>query len=56
LAAGVSRHMVELGKRVKFYAAMALVQQLQQAKLQLQLQAALKKLDPGQTHLIQLKP
>ena len=37
--------MVELGKRVKFYAAIALVQQLQQAKLQLQLQAALKKLD-----------
>jgi DNA replication protein DnaC len=45
LAAAVARHMVELGKRVKFYSAIALVQQLQQAKLQLQLQAALKKLD-----------
>lgn len=45
LAAGVSRRMVEFGKRVKFYSAIALVQQLQQAKLQLQLQGALKKLD-----------
>jgi DNA replication protein DnaC len=45
LAAGVARRMVELGKRVKFFSAIALVQQLQQAKLQLQLQAALKKLD-----------
>jgi DNA replication protein DnaC len=45
LAAGVARRMVELGKRVKFCSAIALVQQLQQAKLQLQLQVALKKLD-----------
>lgn len=45
LAAGVARCMVELGKRVKFFSAIALVQQLQQAKLQLQLQSALKKLD-----------
>jgi DNA replication protein DnaC len=45
LAAAVARRMVELGKRVKFYSAIALVQQLQQAKIQLQLQLALKKLD-----------
>lgn len=45
LAAAVARRMVEFGKRVKFYAALALVQQLQQAKLQLQLQSMLKKLD-----------
>lgn len=45
LAAAVARCMVELGKRVKFFSAIALVQQLQQAKLQLQLQGALKKLD-----------
>lgn len=45
LAAAVARRMVELGQRVKFYSAIILVQQLQQAKLQLQLQAALKKLD-----------
>lgn len=45
LAAGVARRMVELGKRVKFFSAIALVQQLQQAKLQLHLQSALKKLD-----------
>jgi len=37
--------MAEFGKRVKFFPAIALVQQLQQAKLHLQLQAALKKLD-----------
>lgn len=37
LAAAVARRMVELGKRVKFYSAIALVQQLQQAKIQLQL-------------------
>ena len=37
--------MVEFGKRVKFFSAIALVQHLQQAKLHLQLQAALKKLD-----------
>ena len=44
LAAAVARRMVELGKRVKFFSAIALVQFLQQAKLQLQLQNALKKL------------
>lgn len=45
LAAAVSRRMIEFGKRVKFFSALALVQQLQQAKLQLQLQPLLKKLD-----------
>ncbi len=45
LATGLSRRMLELGKRVKFFAANALVQQLQQAKLQLQLHPLLKKLD-----------
>ncbi len=37
--------MVEFGRRVKFYSAIVLVQQLQQAKLHLQLPSALKKLD-----------
>lgn len=37
--------MVELGKRVKFLPATTLVQQLQQAKLQLQLPGLLAKLD-----------
>jgi DNA replication protein DnaC len=45
LAAGLARRMVELGKRAKFFAANALVQDLQHAKLQLQLPAFLKKLD-----------
>lgn len=45
LATGVARRMVEFGKRVKFYSAIALVQHLQQAKLHLQLPATLKKLD-----------
>ena len=45
LAAAIARRMVEFGKRVKFCSSIALVQQLQQAKLQLQLQSALKKLD-----------
>ena len=45
LAAALARRMVELGKRVRFYAANTLVQELQQAKLQLQLPALLKKLD-----------
>ena len=45
LATGIARRMVELGKRVKFHSAIALMQTLQQAKLQLQLQALLKKLD-----------
>ena len=45
LAAGLARRMVELGMRAKFFAANALVQDLQYAKLQLQLPALLKKLD-----------
>lgn len=45
LAAAVARQMVELGKRVKFAPAVVLVQQLQQAKLQLQLPHLLRKLD-----------
>lgn len=45
LASGVARCMVEFGKRVKFFSAIALVQHLQQAKLQLQLPGFLKKLD-----------
>jgi DNA replication protein DnaC len=45
LAAALARAVVELGKRAKFFTATALVQQLQQAKLQLQLPTLLKKLD-----------
>ncbi len=45
LAAALTRRMVELGKRAKFFAANALVQELQHAKLQLQLPALLRKLD-----------
>ena len=45
VAAALARAIVELGKRAKFFTATALVQQLQQAKLQLQLPALLKKLD-----------
>ena len=45
VAAGLARATVERGKRAKFFAATTLVQQLQQAKLQLQLPATLKKLD-----------
>jgi len=45
LAAAMGRAMIELGKRVKFSSATTLVQQLQYAKLQLQLPAALTKLD-----------
>ncbi len=45
LAAAMGRAMVELGKRVKFSSATTLVQQLQYAKLQLQLPSALTKLD-----------
>ena len=37
--------MIELGKRVKFISATALVQQLHLAKLQLELQSLLSKLD-----------
>ena len=45
VCAALGRSIVELGKRVKFVSATALVQQLQLAKLQLELQAALAKLD-----------
>jgi DNA replication protein DnaC len=45
LAAGLARRCIELGKRAKFFAATALVQQLQDAKLQLQLHSLLKRLD-----------
>jgi DNA replication protein DnaC len=45
LAAALTRKMVELGSRAKFFAAHALVQELQYAKLQLQLPTYLKKLD-----------
>lgn len=45
LAASVGRSAIELGKRVKFFSATALVQQLQAAKLQLQLPTLLTKLD-----------
>jgi DNA replication protein DnaC len=45
LAAAVGRSAIELGKRVKFFAATTLVQQLQSAKLQLQLPQWLTKLD-----------
>jgi DNA replication protein DnaC len=45
LASAIARSMVELGKRVKFMSATALVQLLQHAKLQLQLPTTLNKLD-----------
>ncbi|MBD3884463.1 ATP-binding protein [Phormidium tenue FACHB-886] len=45
LATGVARCMVEVGKRVKFFSATALVQILQQAKLNLNLPGMLSKLD-----------
>lgn len=45
LAAAIGRCLIELGARVKFTAATALVQLLQRAKDSLQLQAALLKLD-----------
>lgn len=45
LATALSRAQIELGKRVKFTTATALVQTLQQAKLNLQLPQALSKLD-----------
>ncbi|HEY9826199.1 MAG TPA: IS21-like element helper ATPase IstB [Stenomitos sp.] len=44
-SAALGRSMVELGHRVKFMGATALVQQLQAAKLQLELPTALSKLD-----------
>ena len=45
IAAGLARAAIEAGKRAKFFSATNLVQHLQQNKLHLQLQAALKKLD-----------
>jgi len=45
LSASVGQAMVSFGKRVKFLPASTLVQQLQQAKLQLQLATVLSKLD-----------
>jgi DNA replication protein DnaC len=45
LAFALARRMVELGMRAKFFPTNALVQDLQYAKLQLQLPALLKKLD-----------
>ena len=45
ITAALARRMVEFGKRVKFFSATALVQQLQQDKQQLQLHSRLKKLD-----------
>ena len=45
LAAACGRSAIELGKRAKFFSATALVQQLQYAKLQLELSTLLAKLD-----------
>ena len=45
VCSALGRSMVELGKRVKFVSATALVQQLQLSKLQLELQSLLAKLD-----------
>jgi DNA replication protein DnaC len=45
VSSALARSMIELGKRVKFFSATTLVQQLQQAKLQLQLPVWLSKLD-----------
>lgn len=45
IATALARRTIEFGKRVKFFSATALVQQLQQDKQQLQLHARLKKLD-----------
>jgi DNA replication protein DnaC len=45
VATGLARAQIELGQRVKFTSATALVQALQLAKLNLQLPAALTKLD-----------
>jgi DNA replication protein DnaC len=45
LAAALGRSMLELGKRVKFFPAVALVQSLQQSKVDLLLSQALTKLD-----------
>ncbi|HEY9695717.1 MAG TPA: IS21-like element helper ATPase IstB [Trichocoleus sp.] len=45
LGSAVARSAIELGKRAKFFSATTLVQQLQYAKLQLQLPTLLSKLD-----------
>ncbi len=45
LVTAVARSMIELGARVKFFSATALVQQLQQGKLELSLPARLLALD-----------
>ncbi|MEO1792874.1 MAG: IS21-like element helper ATPase IstB [Cyanobacteria bacterium J06629_19] len=45
ISIGLARAVIEQGKRAKFFSATGLVQQLQQAKLQLVLPAMLKKLD-----------
>lgn len=45
LATAVARAVIELGKRAKFFSATSLVQQLQQAKLELVLPAMLRRLD-----------
>ena len=45
LAIGLAQAMLEAGRRVKFFNALALVQLLQQDKQQLWLQSRLKKLD-----------
>jgi DNA replication protein DnaC len=45
IAIGLAQAMLEAGRRVKFFNALALVQQLQQDKQQLLLQSRLKKLD-----------
>ena len=45
ISIGLARAVIEQGKRAKFFSATSLVQQLQQAKLQLVLPAMLKKLD-----------
>ena len=45
ISIGLARAAIERGKRAKFFSATGLVQQLQQAKLQLVLPAMLKRLD-----------
>lgn len=45
LAISMPRAMITLGKRVKFFSAITVVQQLQAAKQQLQLPTTLAKLD-----------
>ena len=45
IAAAIGHHLIERGYRCKFFPAVALVQQLQQAKRDLELMAAMSKLD-----------